>query len=268
MLYDGSNTGTGAECTNMTVLSTTKPNPGDEANASDISTPLTQIESWANGGVDDTNIASVSGSKIADGTITPAKLASDAVETAKLDDGAVTTAKIANDAVTDDKLDYPRFWHEIGRTTLGTAGDTITVNSLPARKYLKVLVFAIATGGTIGTSAFVFNNDTGSNYSRRVADNGAGDTSTTSQSSLYALTATAANNVYAEFDIINVSNQEKLVIGHAIGSGTAGAGNATARNDSGGKWANTSAQISRIDLTNGGTGDFAIGSEMVVLGHD
>lgn len=159
------------------------------------------------------------------------------------------------------------WWEEIGRTTLSGAGDTITVSSLPARKYLRVLVFAIATGGTISSSV-TFNGDSGSNYARRVSDNGGADAATTSQGGLFGFTGTAAANQYAVLDIINVSNQEKLVIGHAVGANTAGAGNAPVRNETIGKWANTSAQINSITFTNGGSGDYAAGSEIIVLGHD
>jgi hypothetical protein len=110
----------------MTLLSTTKPNPGDEANSTDISTPLTQIETWANGGVDDTNISGISGSKIAGGTVTTTQLQDLAVTTGKLAAGAVTNAKLGTGATT---LGY----HEHAGTTLTTAyvtHSTVTATSI------------------------------------------------------------------------------------------------------------------------------------------
>lgn len=58
----------------MSLVSPTLPSPGDAANASDISTPINQLATVINGGLDDTNISSLSGSKIASGTLPTAAL--------------------------------------------------------------------------------------------------------------------------------------------------------------------------------------------------
>lgn len=68
----------------MTHVSPTVPSPGSEANASDISTPVNQIAAVINGDIDDTNISSISGSKIANGTVGTTQLADNAVTPAKL----------------------------------------------------------------------------------------------------------------------------------------------------------------------------------------
>lgn len=158
------------------------------------------------------------------------------------------------------------WWEELGRTTLGSAGDTITVDSLSARKYLKISNYLIATGGTINQN-LRFNNDSGSNYAQRKSDNGGADSSAGSLTSITLQDSTAATNSFYAGEIINVSAQEKLLIGFNSRNST-GAANPPARTESWGKWANTAAQITRIDIFNTGTGDFAIGSEVVVLGHD
>lgn len=203
-----------------------------------------------------------------------AVLASNVVTTAKILDSNVTTAKIADDNVTAAKIDWAStgtnagIWgEELARTTLGSAGDTITVSSIPARKYLKFIVSLLPTGGTISTD-FTFNNDTGANYVRRIATNQGADTSSTGQNTLILTGAAAAHVIYGEFEVLNITAQEKALTGSSTQNGTAGAGNAVTRNEVAGKWANTAAQITRIDFTNGGTGDFAIGSEVIVLGHN
>lgn len=58
----------------MTLVSPSQSNPGDEVTASAINTPVNEIAAVVNGNIDDTNISGVSGSKIANSTITYAKL--------------------------------------------------------------------------------------------------------------------------------------------------------------------------------------------------
>lgn len=75
----------------MTLVSPSQSNPGDEIRAASINTPVNEIAAVINGNIDDTNIASVSGSKIANST----------VATAKLQDGAVTNDKVSFTAGAD-----------------------------------------------------------------------------------------------------------------------------------------------------------------------
>ena len=160
------------------------------------------------------------------------------------------------------------WWEELGRTTLSGAGDTISITSISARKYLKILISVLDTGGTIGP-LLRFNNDSGSNYSIRYSDNGAADATAGSQGQI-ALDAgaPAAYPHFAVVEVVNILAQEKIAIGHTIGRGSTGGANTGTKREVMGKWANTSAQITRVDVVNTGAGDFAVGSEVVVLGHD
>lgn len=163
--------------------------------------------------------------------------------------------------------DSPIWWEELGRTTLGSAGDTISVTGLGARKYVAITANLTATGGNI--NALVrFNNDSGNNYARRVSDNGAADATATSASSIGCIDAVADGPVNVWMYFVNVAAQEKIAYFQGHRRGTAGAGNAPARRDGLGKWANTADQVTRVDLVNDSTGDFAIGSSVVVRGHD
>ncbi len=181
-------------------------------------------------------------------------------------DGTIVTTTDV-DTVTDTMLDYPRWWQEIGRTTLSVAGDTISLTSLPARKYLRIIISVIATGGTIGP-ALRFNNDSGTTYAYRnfgaAGSSGAGTTSIP-----FDAGAVGAFPFFVTIDVVNILAQEKLLIGHSVGQNTAGVANFPVNKELMGKWVNTAAQITRVDVTNlVGAGDFAIGSEVVVLGHD
>lgn len=159
------------------------------------------------------------------------------------------------------------FWEEIGRTTLSSSSGLITVNNLPVRKYLKVLITATPTGGTVN-NYLRLNNDGGNNYALRYLEDGAGG-NVASQPYMLVAGGTSAIDVMIELTIINVASREKPVMITSSRLAT-GAATAPAANWTGfGKWANATNAITRIDITNqSGTGAFATGSEMVVLGHD
>lgn len=165
------------------------------------------------------------------------------------------------------------WWEELGRTTLGSAGDTITVSSLPSRKYLTVIVSLIATGGTVD-STFRLNGDSGSNYSYTLLYNNAAtpaisETLTASSVELEVGNVVSGSVVSATLEIVNIAAEVKTVSISSVSIQSAEAvGTRPQWTKGGAKWVNTSNAISSITFTNGGTGDFAIGSEVVVLGHN
>lgn len=219
----------------MGTISVTLPSDGETIDASDINNPINTIVNEINGGLDTNNLDAAAG-----------------IVVSQLNLGGAGAGL---------------WWEEIGRTTLSGAGDSISVASLPARKYLKILISVIDTGGTI-SGRLVFNNDTTATYSARYSSNGGADTTETSNSTGIPFKTTVAEPAIAELVVINIAAQEKLVTGSYTGRGTAGAAAAPNKMDISGKWSNTAAQISRIDVTNAGSGDFAIGSEVIILGHD
>ena len=68
-------------------------------------------------------------------------------------------------------------------------------------------------------------------------------------------------------DIINISNQEKLVIAETVGS-QSGASNEMERKEFVGKWSNTASQITRIVASNSGSGNYDEGTAIIVYGTD
>lgn len=159
-------------------------------------------------------------------------------------------------------------WQELGRTTLTAPTDTISVASFAPRKYLKALVHLYATNGTIN-AAFRYNGDAGNNYGERNSTNGGADASGTSTNLNTLLPTTSANPAFLEATILNIQNQEKLLRYYTTSRGSAGAANLVDRKEGSAKWANTSAQITTLDCVNiTGTGDFDIGSEVIVFGRN
>ena len=158
-------------------------------------------------------------------------------------------------------------WVELGRTTLGSASDTITVSSLANKRYLMILGNTYSIGGQI-RQMMRLNSDTGNNYSYRGSADGASDGTSVSRSNM---PYTENNENVGEFSVSYISNyatKEKLSIGHTIGIGTAGAGTAPSRTEHVNKHVQTSNPISALNFINPETGDYASGSELVVLGWD
>ena len=145
-------------------------------------------------------------------------------------------------------------------------GDTITVDSLTAKKYLSVVIHAVDSGAIMPTMRF--NNDSGSNYANRYDSDEAAETTQASQTSIQLDAISGSMNELLVLNIINISDSEKLCITHGyVGENAAGSGSIPRRNEGVSKWANTSNAITRIDILNGG-GDFAVGTEVTVFGTD
>ena len=157
-------------------------------------------------------------------------------------------------------------WVELGRTTLGSAGDAIDVTGLADKRYLMALINVPTTGNARPRTRF--NADTGSNYSDRWSQNGGGDNTGPSQSFIYNEVTSTTDDTFAVCYASNLSNKEKLTICHGVSAKAAGAGQEPFRSEVVGKWANTSNAISQWNITNDLAGDYTSGAECVVLGWD
>jgi hypothetical protein len=160
-------------------------------------------------------------------------------------------------------------WVELGRTTLGSAGDAITVSSLADKRYYMVLGYTPASGQIQqrirgGNST----KDTGSNYAMRESRNGAADAAAGSEIGI-RLSDGETTPEFSVSYVANLSASEKLTQSHMVIQNTAGAGTAPKREECVGKHAFTSNPWDVISLDNpSGSGDFDTGSEVVVLGWD
>ena len=154
----------------------------------------------------------------------------------------------------------------LGSTTLASAADTITVDSLEAKKHLMVQIHTIPSGAILPTMRF--NNDSGSNYALRYNSDESSETTQTSQTSIQLDPIAGSFNQFHTMSIINEATKEKLLINEMNGANTAGAGNAPRRSENVAKWANTSNAITRVDILNSGSGDFAAGTTLKVYGAD
>lgn len=159
-------------------------------------------------------------------------------------------------------------WEELGRTTLGSNGDTISITPIAVRKYLRVYFQLWGTGGTL-TPAFRFNNDTGANYAASYFANFAAPAVSVSQTSLGVTAAVSPAFQQGIWDIANIATRRKIVRGTSSDDNDASATTSSNNINLAGKWDNSANAITRIDLVNvSGTGDFVAGAQMVVLGRD
>ena len=150
--------------------------------------------------------------------------------------------------------------------TLGSAGDTITISDLTANTFNVFLGNTLASGTK--RPDVQFNSDTGSNYASRYSQNGGSDGTGTSLTATYLQTYNTAVPDFTIQYVINISAEEKLIIGNAVQAATTGAGTAPNRMETASKWANTSAQITTVTFTNPESGDFDTSSNLSALGTD
>ena len=138
-------------------------------------------------------------------------------------------------------------WIRLASVTASGSSTNLSSGTIEAKKYLMVSCY---TDGTTGDTNLTFNNDTGSNYSWRRSINGGSDDTGNSQSNLGNIHFVGSSGVagYTNFFITNVSDKEKLGVCEGLHQNSAGAGTAPDRTEAVIKWANTSAQITEIDL--------------------
>ena len=157
-------------------------------------------------------------------------------------------------------------WKEVARTTLGSNTSTIDVSSLTDKRYYMILSsFRMATGG----NPYVrLNTDTGNFYNQRYGING-GDSTFQTGRGRYGWVAGINTLPYFHVDFAaNIATKEKLLIGNTVHQNTAGAGNAPNRGTGTWKHSQTSNPITSVNHWDNSGGDFASGSECVVLGYD
>jgi hypothetical protein len=160
-------------------------------------------------------------------------------------------------------------WVELGRTTLGSTNSNIDVSSLPDKRYYQVLCYAI-NSGNIDQGVAMGNGsvDTGSNYARRRSVNGATDSTSVSSTIAKTWSTDVSYPMFFNMYLSNLSGKEKLGIHHLVTQNTSGAGTAPERAENVLKWANTTNPLDVIRVNETATGNFASGSEVVVLGWD
>lgn len=157
-------------------------------------------------------------------------------------------------------------WKVLRRTVLESASDTISAINIPNRRHLRIVVITTPTGGTTNV-ALRFNNDSGAKYSRIRSINLAAGTTALSATSL-GISATKDDAQLVTAEILNIQGFSKVINAESVQHDGNSAALEPTKISVGGKYADTSSVIDRIDVINSaGTGDYAAGSELVVYGR-
>tara|TARA_R110000751_G_scaffold235210_1_gene336647 strand:- start:711 stop:1760 length:1050 start_codon:yes stop_codon:yes gene_type:complete len=158
------------------------------------------------------------------------------------------------------------FWTELASVDLsGGAASSLDSGTILAKKYLWVQMLMEQSADS--DYPLRFNSDSGANYTYTYRTNGGTEFNHTSRTGMYVRSTTANLPVFVNMFIVNTSANEKLIIEHDIKSNTAGAGNGPLRTEQVGKWANTSAQITSVQL-HSGSGNLASKTIMKIWGSD
>ena len=174
-------------------------------------------------------------------------------------------------------------WKEIGRFEVtGSTAQTFSVRglnsatsgSLANKKFLKVIGSIIPSGAQ--DVQMKFNDpsfsDTDQEYATRDnRDFNSSDSLSGSYDSITKMNLTAGQSPTVhwgfEIDIVNISGKEKLMQGEFCYSAASAIGTAPKSMQFTGKWSDTSSVIESINFT-AGTNNFAVGTEVIVLGMD
>jgi hypothetical protein len=157
------------------------------------------------------------------------------------------------------------FWEELASVELTVAGDSLDSGTFTAKKYLCIQAY-FSESGQINPKLH-WNGDTGTNYCERTSRDGGAESVPVNQPHHNVFTNTN-EGIFMNLFVINNTSNEKLITGHVVTGNAAGAATAPRRQENTFKWANTSSQITRIDFSNNGSGDFNIGSIVKVWGSD
>ena len=158
-------------------------------------------------------------------------------------------------------------WKELTRVTLGSTSTTMTTPTFTNKRYYKVLVHGIQSSGSIETGLGLNGLISGNPYASRLSVDGGIERTGINANYIADGWFSDPNEYISEINIANLAGKEKLIIGHTGGANTAGAGTAPKRME----WVGKFVPIPDVDVSSiliTGSGTFAVGSEIVVLGWD
>ena len=157
-------------------------------------------------------------------------------------------------------------WRKAGTTTLGSAGDTITVSGMTTSKFKILLAHTLDTGGAI-YQGLRFNSDTTNDYAVRKSYNGGSDATAVNTSQMQFMGNAFASDIFGVGYLVDINGEEKLFTGFSVAENAAGAGTAPMREEQADKYIE-GADITAANLNNTSAGDYNTDSNLSVIGSD
>lgn len=156
-------------------------------------------------------------------------------------------------------------WKELGRDTLESSADIMTVSSLPDKRYYMWIMDGIPTGALDDINMKMGNGsiDTLSNYASRRSSNGGTHSQVLDTTGIKFDGGHGAHQRFTYGYISNLAGEEKLMQcweAHGESDGQ--------RFETVGKWDNVIDPLDTLSVNNIGGGSFDTGSEFIVLGWD
>jgi len=156
------------------------------------------------------------------------------------------------------------FWGQLDDFSW-SSGSSFSSSTFAAKKYLWIKGY-VTRGSSPTRPNYRFNADSGNNYATRLSTNGGADSTFTSNPDTEHHGG-AGTIMHDNLFIINVSSQEKLIIGFSVYNGGSGAGTAPDRIEWVSKWVNTSSQITSMTVLDA-LGNAFTGGQYKVWGSD
>ena len=153
-------------------------------------------------------------------------------------------------------------WGKAGSTTLASTGDTLTTTGMTASIFNQFLFHTLASGNA--DTRYKYNST--DQMALRYSQNGGSDATSTSDTPPQQIWVGYGDHFNVNY-MLNISGKEKLVITSDLTATATGAGTAPARMESVHKSVQSD-QITEINISNGGSGDYLTDSNLTALGSD
>ena len=259
---NGGSDGTGGSRTNVSHTLSPATNSSDEFGVSNVMNKSDQEKLWITHSMDtldganqDPNRSEIVG-KWANTSDSISSVSVYESESGSFD----TNSEVVVLGYSDSDTSGTSAWEELASVEV-SSGSVIDTSTITAKKYLMIELYTVPNGTSY--SWLRFNSDTNSNYASRYSTNGGSDaTSTSSDDGILFYSPLNEARRYMTAFIINDSSKEKLVIGNGVAQDSP-----PERRELYGKWANTSASITSIQVDSK-SGSFSSGTRLKVWGFD